>query len=151
MGTSPADLLQFAAVEGQIRRVSVPAFQRLVRDGQNFIVLIGTSGVDLHQKGGELGHHVLILGHPGVLVPLPGGILDEVHQGNAHLVLQLHGGKERLGALSQMPFQRLDAGEKSFGPLQGGLPRLVRGEEVLDGPGIGRLLFASFHFIPSFP
>ena len=131
-----ADLLQGAAVGGEIGLILKKLLQRPVGDGQQLRDGIGGSALGGHIEGEGLVSHILIEAVADVLVPLAGGVVEQALQLLPGFVLGPEIGQQLGGALTQSALEGGGLGGEGFQGFIGLVPRLVRGEQVLGGPGV---------------
>ena len=136
VGAAALDVVKIAAVEGELGQLGIKRLQPLLGQREQLWHLKGGGPYQLHILGGDLSHHGLIGGHPGVLVAFPLGVVHELAEHLPGLLLQGDKVVEGLGALTQtarVALQRLGEG---FQGLELLLPGLITGVEVGGVPGI---------------
>ena len=136
VGAAALDVVEVAAVEGELGELGIKFLQTLLGQSQQLRHLKGGGTHQLHILGGDLAHHGLVGSYPGVLVAFPLGIVHELAEHLSGLLLQGDKVVEGLGALAQTAGIALQLLGEGFQSLELLLPGLVGGVEVGGVPGI---------------
>ena len=143
MGPAALDVVKIAAVKGQLRLLRIEGLQPLLRDGENLRRLKGGGAQKVHIEGHGFAHHGLIGVHAGVLIAFALGIIQQLGEPLAGLLLQGDIVVQGIRTGIQTPgisAQGLDLGAEQLGV---GMPCVVRWIEVGSIPGIVRRNFTA--------
>ena len=136
VGTAALDVVEIAAVEGELRQLGIEFLQPLLGQGQQLRHLKGGGTHQLHVLGGDLPHHSLVGSHPGILITLALGVVHELAEHLPGLLLQGDKVVEGLSALTQAAGVALQLSGEGFQGLEFLLPGIICGVEVGSVPGI---------------